>query len=472
MKEFIKKMVGFSIGPIIGTIISFFTISLATYFIDPAEYGKSAMFTLALSVFTVVAYWGLDNSYVRFYNEEQNKGKLFFNSIIFPLIITIFLSIFLISNPKMLSYILFDSDKYTIPIYMMAIMIPLLVIERFLLLTIRMEGNGVKYSIINIVIKLLILIMSLIFVLKIRRDFLAVIYSNILGNILGDIILILTCKNDIKIDLKSYDGKLIKKLFRFGMPLVIASVIGWALNSMDKICLRYISNYEEIGYYNIAMKFANILLVLQSCFTTAWVPIAYKWFEEKKNEKYYTIVSNGIALIMSSIFIIILMIKNIIPIVISSIYEKSIYIMPFLLFYPIMYTMSETTTLGIVFSKKSYFNILVSIVAISINMCFNLILIPKYGAKGAAIATGLSYIGFFWTRTMISRKLWYKFPIKKFVLITIVLVVIAYFNTFYNNFAQITILNVIGLLLMICINKDIIKMILTKCLEKKMELHN
>ena len=211
MKEFIKKMVGFSIGPIIGTIISFFTISLATYFIDPAEYGKSAMFTLALSVFTVVAYWGLDNSYVRFYNEEQNKGKLFFNSIIFPLIITIFLSIFLISNPKMLSYILFDSDKYTIPIYMMAIMIPLLVIERFLLLTIRMEGNGVKYSIINIVIKLLILIMSLIFLLKIRRDFLAVIYSNILGNILGDIILILTCKNDIKIDLKSYDGKLIKK---------------------------------------------------------------------------------------------------------------------------------------------------------------------------------------------------------------------------------------------------------------------
>ena len=467
MKDFMKKMVGFSIGPIIGTIISFFTISLATYFINPAEYGKSAMFTLALSVFTVVAYWGLDNSYVRFYNEEQNKGKLFFNSIIFPLIITIFLSIFLILNPKMLSYILFDSDNYTMPIYMMAIMIPLLVIERFLLLTIRMEGKGVKYSIINIVIKLLIFIMSLIFVLKIRRDFLAVIYSNILGNILGDIILILTCKNDIKIDLKSYDEKLIKKLFKFGMPLVIASVIGWALNSMDKICLRYISNYEEIGYYNIAMKFANILLVLQSCFTTAWVPIAYKWFEEKKDEKYYTIVSNGIALIMSSIFIIILMVKNIIPILISSTYEKSIYIMPFLLFYPIMYTMSETTTLGIVFSKKSYFNILVSIVAISINMCFNLILIPKYGAKGAAIATGLSYIGFFWTRTMISRKLWYKFPIKKFVLITIVLVVIAYFNTFYNNFVQITILNVIGLLLMIFINIDTIKMILTKCLERK-----
>ena len=51
----------------------------------------------------------------------------------------------------------------------------------------------------------------------------------------------------------------------------------------------------------------------------------------------------------------------------------------------------------------SYLNVIISIISIITNAVLNYILIPKYGAVGAAIATGISYCVFFWLRTLFSR---------------------------------------------------------------------
>lgn len=77
--------------------------------------------------------------------------------------------------------------------------------------------------------------------------------------------------------------------------------------------------------------------------------------------------------------------------------------------YPVMYTMSETTAVGIGFSRKTYYSIVVSAAACIVNIVCNFIFIPIWGGTGAAFATGISFIIFFWVRTLISRKVWWKF---------------------------------------------------------------
>ncbi|MGL4655486.1 MAG: polysaccharide biosynthesis C-terminal domain-containing protein, partial [Sarcina sp.] len=66
----------------------------------------------------------------------------------------------------------------------------------------------------------------------------------------------------------------------------------------------------------------------------------------------------------------------------------------------------ETTVIGISFMKKTKYTIWIAIISALTNVVGNIILVPILGAKGAAISTGISYIVFFITRTIISKKLY------------------------------------------------------------------
>ncbi|MCL2859201.1 MAG: oligosaccharide flippase family protein [Oscillospiraceae bacterium] len=461
MNDFFKKLTGFSIGPIIGALIGFITIPITTHFVAPTEYGKASMFTLVQTIITMVVYLGLDQAYVRFYHEEDNKKKLLFNSMIIPLVVSVIAIVLLPINPQIISKMLFEDPQYIMPVYALMITIPLIIFERFILLSIRMQEKGAQYSVFSIILKLVTFFATLLFVLKIRTDFLAVVYSSIIGQIIGDIVLIIIYRKSLTLNFKFLDKTLLKSLLKFGLPLLVYASLAWVLNSMDRIFLRIYSNFQQMGYYTIAMKMTSLLLIIQTCFTTFWVPTAYRWYNEKVDNKQFGLVSNSLFFVMSIAFLGILLFKDLIVIIMPT-YKQSIYIMPFLLFYPMMYTVSETTTLGIAFSKKSYFNIVASILAVVTNIVLNIMLIPKYNAIGAAIAMGIAYIIFFWTRTIISRQLWHRFPIRKYIIITFVLLIAALFNTIELNKILMFLINFSCMIVVFFIYKNLIKEIFSK----------
>ena len=415
MKDFLKKFIGFSLGPIVGAIISFITVPVTSHLVSADQFGLSNMFTLANSIITLIVLVGIDQAYVREYNETKDKKKLLFNSLLVPFITTICVGIILILFKVQFAQILFSDKSMIKPIVLLAICTPLFIIQNFMLLNLRMEEKAFQYSLWNIVSKALNLILTVIFLILYKRNFESIIYASIFSQLIVSLILLYVCRKDIGISKTYIDKQQIKSILKFGLPLVPATLIGWGLTSMDSIFLRTITNYTELGYYTVAMKVSNVLALLQSSFTSFWTPLAFKWKEEGKSNKQFEMVSDSVGCVMSVILILILLVKNIMPIIFGSNYENIVYIMPFLLFHPIFYTMSETTTLGIAFSKKTYYNIIVSAISMMTNFVLNLILIPKFGAIGAAIATGISYLVFFWTRTLISRNLWFKFDIKKFI---------------------------------------------------------
>lgn len=455
-QNIVKKFFGFSIGPVLGAFVSFITVPLTTYYINPTEFGKASMFTLIQSIISMIIYFGLDQSFVNFYYSVKNKMKLLTNSLLIPLILSLVLGLIFILESSNLSIILFDSSNYTDCIYILALSMPLIICERFILLQLRMKEWAVRYSFFNLMIKLVTFIVTCYFVFFVRRDFLAIVYSTLFGQIISDIILLILYRKYIKINLELVDKSLVIKLCKYGFPLVIVSVIGWGLNSMDRVWLKYFSTYEEIGYYTAAMKVCNMLLIVQTCFTTFWTPIAYRWHHEKVSNKNFTIIMRMVSFIMSVIFLIILIGKGLLLIVLSKDYANAIPIFPFLLFYPIMYTVSETTVLGIDFTRKSYLNIRISLYAILTNTVLNTMLIPLFGAIGAAMATGISYIIFFVFRTYYSRENWYKFPINSFFYMIIVLLLNTFVHTFLKSFLFPTVVSMISVLIICVIYKDII----------------
>lgn len=209
-------------------------------------------------------------------------------------------------------------------------------------------------------------------------------------------------------------------------------MIYWLFTSFDKIALKEWSTFSEIGYYSAASKIVALLTVLQGSFTTFWTPVCYEHYEKfPEDNNLFTKMSKVITIAMFALSIISIAGKDLIVLLLGSSYREAANIMPFLVFMPIMYTISETTVIGINFAKKPKWHILISGTSCLINIIGNLILVPELGAKGAAISTAFSYILFFSMRTHISLK-YYKvnYGLSKMYIMLAIIFVYALLATF------------------------------------------
>ncbi|SHK23713.1 Membrane protein involved in the export of O-antigen and teichoic acid [Hathewaya proteolytica DSM 3090] len=430
-KQFIKRFIGFSMGPVLSAVINFFTVSLTTYFISPAESGKVSIYAMVLSVSSMLIFLGLDQAFTRQFNSEEDKRKLFINAALPPLAVSIIIGAMgMIVYKKMSVMIIGEVDGFIMAL--LAISLPLTVIDRFNLLLIRMQEKAKLYSFFNIMNKLIYALVLIPYLMCIESTYKSIIIVTFLTLLAICIVEFLFTK-DYWIQKIALDKKLLHEMFKYGLPLIPATVVIAILNSMDKVAIKHWSNFHEVGIYSTAMKIVSVVAIVQSAFCTFWTPTAFKWYEDKVPGEKFIKVSNMLMCIMTFMFTGIVLFKDIIIKILSPEYMAAAKVVPFLVLLPVMYTVSEATCLGISFSKKTWYNILVSISAVVVNFLCNILLVPKVGAVGASIATGFAYIVFFWMRTIISRKLWFKFKVTLYALDILCMVALGFASITINN---------------------------------------
>lgn len=443
----IKSFVSFSIGGYVSLIIGFFTVPIITRIITPDQYGIFSLFNLIINLCLLVVLLGFDQGFTRYYYEEKNKFLLLYTSIKYPLIFFIILLFIGVLFRNQISNFIFQQ----IDVHMMiALMINLFfyIINTFSFLIVRMSKQGLKYSFLQILQQ----VSNFIFIIIIYK-----IYGNsyrvlVLASVLSIIIVtLLSVIFEKEIWLRNTKEKLkinIKELFKYGYPLVITMSLSWIFQSADKIAIKIFSNLNELGLYAGAFKIIALINVVQTGFTIFWVPVAYERFsKEPENKLFFQQVFNGISFIMLLLAIVVLVSKNLIILLLGENYYLASMIMPCLVFMPIMYSISETTVLGINFSKKTKYHVIISVIVSVFNILGNLILVPKFGAKGAAISTGIAYILFFSLRTYFAKKLIdYNFKLQRLYCISILIFIYSLYLSFYNEI----LLNIIfGILLLV-----------------------
>ncbi|WP_439443716.1 lipopolysaccharide biosynthesis protein [Listeria aquatica] len=457
MSILLRRLFHFTIGSFGSALLNLITIPVITYFITPEEYGKTSMFLVAQSLLILVINLGYDQAFAREFYEYKDKKNLLVTALIMPFLFAILLASGMIIFSHFFSQLLFGVRIYDGIIVALAISVFLLILERFFLLLFRMENRGLEFSFFNILIKFSILVCTVLFLTNFKHNFITVIYAMIVGQMLGDFLLSIRCLSDLNLRHFQFDFDLLKKMSQFGLPIVLANFIYGLLVITDKLFLGYLSNFEQLGLYTAAFKIASALLIFQTTFTNLWVPTAYEWYQKKKPISYFQGVSECVMGIIALFFVLLLLFKGIIIFILPNEYQEAQYIFPFLCFYPLMMTASSTTQLGIVFFKKSYLNIIVSLIAIVVAFTLYICLIPEWGAIGAAIATGTAYIALFLAKTYFSMRIWKGFSIKRHSIVTFILYILAFLNSFSHQLIFISILNLSALVLLLWIYYPVIK---------------
>ena len=198
------------------------------------------------------------------------------------------------------------------------------------------------------------------------------------------------------------DKNLLKKLFKFGAPLIFSAIAMWTINYFDKVVLRYTSQFDQLALLSIALTLSYIATFFSSVFNTIWTPLAYKWHSSNVNMKIIKLIASDAMFFMLLIILLCISFSWIFPLLFPAFYADIQFLFVAAVFGPFLYTLSEITGIGIALKRKTSFYILISTASSILGILFALYLIPLYGAKGAALSVMTSYMCFFILRTYIS----------------------------------------------------------------------
>ncbi len=461
MNSLLKKFIEFAFGSGINLILGFISSPIITRLIMPDNYGKFSMFNTVVNLTMVVIMMGLDQSYVRFFYEEEelNRKNLLIQSIKIPMIINIIFSIGLIIFFKPVSNFIVGKISFSITL-LLIMQNTLAIIGRFALLVIRMKQKGKKYSLLQVIAKLTYIFSVILFFLLFGNNCMTLILALIFSNFICCICAIFSERKEWFIDRKNTNLKTTKKeLILFGSPLIFSMAITWIFQSMDKFFIKAFNGYIELGLYSAAFTIIALLNAVQATFTTFWVPVANEKYVENPEEskRFFSKVNLMVSFGMLIIAIGIITFKDFLILFLGPKYRQASDIFPFLVFMPIMYTISETTVLGISFKKKNKNHIYIALVSAVVNLIGNIILVPNLGAKGAAVSTGLSYIVFFSARTLISKKLYYvDYNLRKFYIATILVTMLALYASFNTSMTLLILLGLLVLILVCLIYREVL----------------
>ena len=471
-----RQFASVGLGSIINMVIGLLTTPIITRLVEPSDYGQLSLFNTYANITMMIVGLGFDQVLLRYYYQNEDlsyKQRLLSKCLFLPVLIFCILAI-----PGALIYYLtgqITDGKELFVFVMFLIEVMSLLINRISILLVRLNGKANLYSMLSVIQKITYVAIAIPLILIIRRDFFIIlICATFLSYFTPTIISIVTERKVWRFNLTDENPTIpYKELLKYGLPMLLSSSIYLFFQATDKICLRYFCDYYDVGIYASAASLMSIIAIVRTSFTTVWTPAAVEQYEKNPKDKSFFIRINQIITLLMFLFGLSLMVsKDLIVLLLGEKYREASSILPYLMFQPIMYTISETTVVGLIFTKKSNMQLVASAGACVFNLILNICLIPFLGAQGASISTGVSYIVFYMLRTILSNRFFHvEYKQGKFILATVITIAYAVFSALTTFSIWTVPLYIVCFIIVAVLYKNVISEVV-KMLKSKLKIKN
>ncbi|MCK9515363.1 MAG: lipopolysaccharide biosynthesis protein [Ottowia sp.] len=405
-----RQILGFAVGPVAAGGLSALSLPVMTWIFPAEAIGQLSMLQVAINFAIILSCLGLDQAYVREYHETEDKPNLLLNAalpglaILFLMLLTI-----LLIAPESLSAILYDEKHVQFSI-LTAACIMVAYVSRFLSLVLRMQNRGLAYSMSQILAKLLLLAIIVIYAFATtKRGFSMLLGAQAAALTLTLIVFSWNTRYDW---LQALHARLhsstFKHLFAFGWPLIFGGVASWGLAAMARLFLRSYSSFEELAFYSVASSIASAATVMAGIFNVIWSPIVFQWVANNENlERINTIAYHMTTIVFISLCFV-AAISPVIQYILPLSYNGVQFLIVGCMAAPLYYTLAEVTGIGISVTRRTVFALMAAVSAVIVNAVLCLLLVSNYGATGAMIANVTAFWVYWILRTEFSALIWNK----------------------------------------------------------------
>lgn len=400
-----KHFFVYQAGEVLSKAVGFLLIPLYTRVFSPDQYGTLTLLLIISTFISVIAGMGIISGMARSFYDYDNEGKrkivfssAFYSTLCFVTPIILLSFVFY----KNISDLVFkNSIDYNLVILL--IFFSFVSIIRLPGMTLlKISKKSISYT-MWIVVAFIIRCLAIIYmVLVLKLGIKGVLFGNIIASIFQCFIYIQIRKYFVF----SFDFNEFKKMLKFGLPLVPDGLVFIVLSMGDRFFINHYFSTAEVGIYSLGAKFSLLLMVfIIQPLRNIWSATLFSIKKSKDSHNYYIEVFEGFmlaAFIFSTL--ISLFVYDALRIMSHTDYWGAYSIVPILFLSQIFLGSDGFVAVGVMLKRKTFYLPIIKVLAATINIFGNFMLVPRYGMYGAAIATSFSFFIMFLLTLSISRK--------------------------------------------------------------------
>ncbi len=401
-KKLASNTIIFAIGTFSSKILSFLLMPFVTRMMTTGDYGIADLIQQTVNVLIPIVMLQVNSAALRFsLDKAKDKADVFtvgVRTTIIGFIVFLFfaypISLIMIND--------FRLGDYIILIYVFVL------ISGFRQLCqqfVRGSGYVKLYAVDGIIATATTLLFTFIFLSPLKMGVTGYILAIIASDACSVIFYTVTAKLYKYIRPHLMEKGITGQMLKYCVPLIPTVILWWIINVSDRYMITYFVNSSANGLYTAASKIPNFVILFSQIFIDAWQLSAVDEYDSEGRARFFSkvfrVYSGGVFAVASALILFCQLFTKIL--VAPSYYESWQYV-PILIIATTYSCIVNFLASVYMAEKKSLMALLTASSGAITNIVLNLVLIPKIGANGAAIATVCAFLMVFITRGANTRK--------------------------------------------------------------------
>jgi O-antigen/teichoic acid export membrane protein len=421
----IKKLAGqtaiYGLGTIVPRLLNYLLLTpFYTYIFVQGNYGIVTELYAYVAFLLVILTYGMETTYFRFAQGEENNHKVFSTSLIMVTFTTTIFTLLVLAFIHPIAKIIQYENNANYVIWM-ALIVGLDAISSIPFAKLRQQNRPLTFvsiKIINVVINILLNLFFFVYCPKALADnpnsWVNAVYSAEIGvgyaflsNLIASVFSFLFLLPFIFSEKLYYSASLAKQMIKYSAPLLIVGIAGIANEHIDKILLKYLirvpdvlpAGYEnakdyvmsQVGLYGANYKLAVLMTIFIQMFRFAAEPFFFAQQKEKNSDQTYADVLKYFTIFGLLIFLGVMLYIDIFKYFIGPEYRVGIYIVPIILMANLMLGIYFNLSVWYKLKNLTKYGAYTAIVGAIITIVINVVWIPEYNYIASAWATLICY---------------------------------------------------------------------------------
>lgn len=394
--KLVKNSGIFAIANLGSHLITFFLVRFYTEVLTAAEYGIVDFVITTSSMLIPFLTLAIVEAVLRFSMDNEDQSAVFTNGILLAILGSFIL---LILGPVFISGTVYEPFFPYLLGLVLCSSINLISAQYT-----RGVGRVSAFAVAGLIKTVTLVCSNLFFLLYMNWGVKGYLLSSILSELASSIFLTVRVQLYRCVEFK-WNGKLLKKMLRYSIPLMPNSLSWWVMKAADKYVILSVMGTAANGIYAVAHKIPSLIELCNSIFFQAWqLSAVQEAASETKSEFYSRVFQFLSAMLCVVASLLILALKPIAKIMVAASYGEVWKFMPFLIIAMVFSAFSGFLGTNYVAMKKTDGALKTTFIGAITNIALNILLVRPFGINGAAFATMISFMVTWLYRAYDTRK--------------------------------------------------------------------
>lgn len=200
----------------------------------------------------------------------------------------------------------------------------------------------------------------------------------------------------------------VRSYLKYGLPLIPTGAMLWIISSSDRYIIGYFMEAKDVGIYAAAYTLAHVLSLFLGPLQVVLLPTVSKSYDDGDIAKTRTYLKYSLKyLMMLSIpaaFGLSILASPLLRILTTLEFTSGSIVIPFIVLGLVIFEFHRISLYVFYLVKKTYWVVRLLSMSAALNIGLNLLLIPRLGILGAAVATLIAYGALGILTLMVSRR--------------------------------------------------------------------